>query len=241
MTMDRPPMPPPRDRTLTDDADLRVRTAADPPAPATDEARAPVAPLLVLAVGNPSRGDDALGPRLLDALHAAGADLDGQVELLGDFQLQIEHVLDLRGRRAVLFVDAARPARPDAYDAHDAHDGHDGHDGRDGRDALVGGDRGDGAACPGPEPCPSGLTLQRLRPAATLPVLSHALEPAAVLHVAARLGEPMPPAWLLAIEGERFELGADLSAVARTRLRQAVAQAGQWITGQLERQARPHA
>jgi Ni,Fe-hydrogenase maturation factor len=232
MTMDRPPMPPPRDRTLTEDAGLRVRTAADQPAPATDEARAPVAPLLVLAVGNPSRGDDALGPRLLDALHAAGADLDGQVELLGDFQLQIEHVLDLRGRRAVLFVDAARPARPDAYDSYGGHDG---------RDALVGGDRGDGAACPGPEPCPSGLTLQRLRPAATLPVLSHALEPAAVLHVAARLGEPMPPAWLLAIEGERFDLGADLSAVARTRLQQAVAQAGQWITGQLERQARPHA
>ncbi|MGA1286291.1 MAG: hypothetical protein ACO3ZK_02215 [Rubrivivax sp.] len=214
---------------MTEDADLRMRTAADLPAPATDEARVPVAPLLVLAVGNPSRGDDALGPRLLDALHAAGADLDGQVELLGDFQLQIEHVLDLRGRRAVLFVDAARPARPDARE------------GLDGGDALAGDDRGDGAACPGPEPCPSGLTLQRLRPATTLPVLSHALEPAAVLHVAARLGEPMPPAWLLAIEGERFELGADLSAAARTRLRQAVAQAGQWITGQLERQARPHA
>lgn len=232
MTMDRPPMPPPRDRTLTEDAGSRVRTAADLPAPDTNGARAPVAPLLVLAVGNPSRGDDALGPRLLDALHAAGADLDGQVELLGDFQLQIEHVLDLRGRRAVLFVDAARPARPDARE---------GHDGLDGGDALAGDDRSDGAAGPGPEPCPSGLTLQRLKPAATLPVLSHALEPAAVLHVAARLGEPMPPAWLLAIEGERFELGADLSAVARTRLRQAVAQAGQWITGQLERQARPHA
>jgi len=235
MTMDRPPMPPPRDRTLTEDAGSRVRTAADLPAPDTNGARAPVAPLLVLAVGNPSRGDDALGPRLLDALHAAGADLDGQVELLGDFQLQIEHVLDLRGRRAVLFVDAARPARPDA------REGHDGLDGLDGGDALAGDDRSDGAAGPGPEPCPSGLTLQRLKPAATLPVLSHALEPAAVLHVAARLGEPMPPAWLLAIEGERFELGADLSAVARTRLRQAVAQAGQWITGQLERQARPHA
>ena len=85
MTMDRPPMPHPplRDRTLTEDADVRVRTADDLPAPAADAARAPVAPLLVLAVGNPSRGDDALGPRLLEALHAAGADLDGQVELLG--------------------------------------------------------------------------------------------------------------------------------------------------------------
>ena len=127
------------------------------------------------------------------------------------------------GVSAVDGSDAARPARPEA---------------RDGGD---GGDGGNGAACPGPEPCTSGLTLQRLRPATTLPVLSHAPDPAGVVHVAARLGEPMPPAWLLAIEGERFELGADLSAAARTRLRHAVAQAGQWINGQLEQQARPHA
>lgn len=71
--------------------------------------REPVAALLVLAVGNPSRGDDALGPALLDALHAQGADAVDDVELLTDFQLQVEHALDLQGRRAVLFVDAARP------------------------------------------------------------------------------------------------------------------------------------
>jgi hydrogenase maturation protease len=67
------------------------------------------APWLVLAVGNPSRGDDALGPALLDRLHAQGMDGGGEVELLTDFQLQVEHALDLQGRRAVLFVDAARP------------------------------------------------------------------------------------------------------------------------------------
>lgn len=67
------------------------------------------APLLILAVGNPSRGDDALGPLLLERLHAHGVDADGQVELLTDFQLQVEHTLDLLGRSAVLFVDAARP------------------------------------------------------------------------------------------------------------------------------------
>ena len=64
---------------------------------------------LVLAVGNPSRGDDALGPALLERLRAAGVDAAGDVELLTDFQLQVEHALDLRQRRAVLFVDAARP------------------------------------------------------------------------------------------------------------------------------------
>jgi hydrogenase maturation protease len=71
--------------------------------------REPVAAFLVLAVGNPSRGDDALGPALLDALQTLGADAAGDVELLTDFQLQVEHALDLQGRRAVLFVDAARP------------------------------------------------------------------------------------------------------------------------------------
>jgi hydrogenase maturation protease len=67
------------------------------------------APWLVLAVGNPSRGDDALGPALLERLHDAGVSSDGEVELLADFQLQVEHALDLQGRRGVLFVDAARP------------------------------------------------------------------------------------------------------------------------------------
>jgi len=68
-----------------------------------------IAPWLVLAVGNPSRGDDALGPALLQRLCDARVDADGEVELLGDFQLQVEHALDLHGRNAVLFVDAARP------------------------------------------------------------------------------------------------------------------------------------
>ncbi|MCI1192174.1 hydrogenase maturation protease [Calidifontimicrobium sp. SYSU G02091] len=71
------------------------------------------APLLIVAVGNPSRGDDALGPALVERLRAAGVDADGTVELLVDFQLQVEHALDLVGRRAVLFVDAARPGTVD--------------------------------------------------------------------------------------------------------------------------------
>lgn len=61
-------------------------------------------PTLILACGNPSRGDDALGPLLIDRL-AGAADLQG-VETLTDFQLQIEHVLDLDGRSLVIFVDA---------------------------------------------------------------------------------------------------------------------------------------
>ncbi|MBK6591617.1 MAG: hydrogenase maturation protease [Burkholderiales bacterium] len=67
------------------------------------------AALLVLAVGNPSRGDDALGPLLIECLQQLSLSALGDVELLTDFQLQIEHALDLDGRQAVLFVDAARP------------------------------------------------------------------------------------------------------------------------------------
>lgn len=70
---------------------------------------AQVAPLLVLAWGNPSRGDDALGPLLAERLLALAeaAAWAGRVEVLTDFQLQVEHALDLVGRERILFVDAA--------------------------------------------------------------------------------------------------------------------------------------
>jgi len=70
---------------------------------------AAVAPLLVLGWGNPSRGDDALGPLFVERLmqHAQDALPPGSVECLTDFQLQIEHALDLVGRKRVLLVDAS--------------------------------------------------------------------------------------------------------------------------------------
>jgi hydrogenase maturation protease len=60
-------------------------------------------PVLVIAVGNPSRGDDALGPELAARLEAAA--LPG-VEVITEFQLQVENSLDLVGRERVVFVDA---------------------------------------------------------------------------------------------------------------------------------------
>lgn len=68
-----------------------------------------VAPVLVFAWGNPSRGDDAIGPYLLELLDSR--DLPG-VELLTDFQLQIEHVVDLERRACVVFIDASISAMP---------------------------------------------------------------------------------------------------------------------------------
>jgi len=61
------------------------------------------APVLVLAVGNPSRGDDAIGVELAVRLEAAA--LPG-VEVVNEFQLQVENALDLVGRERVIFLDA---------------------------------------------------------------------------------------------------------------------------------------
>lgn len=69
-----------------------------------------MADILIFGYGNPSRGDDALGPLLLErldrALDEATRQAVGGIEFLTDFQLQVEHALDLVDRRLVLFVDA---------------------------------------------------------------------------------------------------------------------------------------
>jgi hydrogenase maturation protease len=141
------------------------------------ERPAPVAPTLVIGIGNPSRGDDALGPRLVERLEAMA--LPG-VECLTDFQLQVEHALDLAGRMRVVFVDATV----------------------DGNDAF---------------------SLQPIAPARDASFTTHALSPAAVLDTWVALdGGPLPDARVLAIRGERFELGSPLSRTAESNLEAAL-------------------
>lgn len=143
---------------------------------------------LIVAVGNPSRGDDALGPKLLEALRALDVERGGRVELLEEFQLQVEHVLDLVGREGVLFVDASNA------------------------------------------PVPGGAALTRIAPRHGQPPASHALPPDALLGVFEQVqGVPAPPAWLLAVQGTCFELGAALSAPARQHLDAALRLARDWI------------
>jgi hydrogenase maturation protease len=89
----------------------------------------PPPPLLVLGWGNLSRGDDALGPLFVAALRDRLSD-HASIEFLDDYQLQIEHALDLVGRRQVLFVDASltcatpfeahtvQPRRDTSYTSH---------------------------------------------------------------------------------------------------------------------------
>jgi len=61
--------------------------------------------VLVLGYGNLSRGDDALGPLMLEYIEA-NCSFEG-LELITDFQLQIEYALDLENRDLVLFIDAS--------------------------------------------------------------------------------------------------------------------------------------
>lgn len=65
------------------------------------------APILVFGWGNPSRGDDALGPMFVERIAALALP---EIETLSDYQLRIEHALDLANRERILFVDASMTA-----------------------------------------------------------------------------------------------------------------------------------
>ncbi len=150
------------------------------------------APTLIFGWGNPSRGDDALGPLFVEHFTALAARHPewGEVECLTDFQLQVEHALDLQGRQRVLFVDASLDT---------------------------------------PAPC----SLTRVEAARDASFTTHAMSPQAVLKVYADIDEgEAPPCWLLAIRGERFELGEELSDVARQSLQAALQLAADWIDGE---------
>lgn len=60
-------------------------------------------PTLVFTWGNPSRGDDAIGPEIYRLLSVK---IHDEADILTDFQLQIEHAQDLLQRQQVIFVDA---------------------------------------------------------------------------------------------------------------------------------------
>jgi hydrogenase maturation protease len=60
--------------------------------------------LIVFAWGNESRGDDGIGPAFAGYLHDLA---DPRIEIVEDFQLNIEHVTDFRGQTPLLFVDAS--------------------------------------------------------------------------------------------------------------------------------------
>ena len=140
------------------------------------------APLVVFAVGNPSRGDDAIGPvicgRLAEWLE--NEELTERVELIEDFQLNIEHALDLLGRELALFIDAG-------------------------------------------ENTPAPFVFGQIYPSTATAHSTHALPPETVLQVYRQTeGSEPPPAFVLCIRGERFDLGEGLSPTAQGRLGEAM-------------------
>ena len=129
--------------------------------------------LVVFGWGNVARGDDAAGPLLLARI--AEAQWPDSI-LIEDYQLQIEHALDLEGADLALFLDAGRDTR---------------------------------------EP----FSFAEIFPGQGLTPLSHALAPESVLSIFERtLGRRAPPAFLLCVRGENFDLGAGLSAEGAARL-----------------------
>lgn len=61
--------------------------------------------LVVFGWGNASRGDDGIGPLLLARIAEARWP---EATLIEDFQLQLEHALDLQGADLALFLDAGK-------------------------------------------------------------------------------------------------------------------------------------
>ncbi len=105
-----------------------------------------------------------------------------QVEVLCDFQWQVENALDIEGRELVVFVDA-------------------------------------GIGTPTP------FELREITPGGRLLHTSHALAPEAVLATYVQVtGKTAPPALLLCVRGESFELGDALTPAANAHLEAAWAQ-----------------
>ena len=152
---------------------------------------APVAPLLVFGWGNLSRGDDALGPLFVERLRATlppGAD----VAFLDDYQLQVEHALDLVGRQRVLFVDASLS-------------------------------------------CGAPFEVTPVQAQQDASFTTHAMSPQALLQVYRELqGEAPPLCTLLAIRGDRFELGEAPTAAALSHLSAALQWGEAWLRAPVE-------
>jgi hydrogenase maturation protease len=147
--------------------------------------------VLVFTYGNPSRGDDAIGPEFARRLedHCFGLIDDKKLEVQTDFQLQIEHVLDLVGRRKVFFVDASAPGS-------------------------------------------TPFSITKVHAARDASFTTHQLSPAALLHTWDEVVRgPRPECWVVAIEGEEFELGAPLSDAAEANLTAALAAVQRMLTG----------
>jgi hydrogenase maturation protease len=129
--------------------------------------------LVIFGWGNVARGDDGLGPLLLARIAEASWE---NATLIEDFQLQIEHALDLQEADLALFIDAGKDT-------------------------------------------PAPFSFGEIFPQDGLTHTTHALSPASVLAIYRKVtGKTPPPAFLLCVRGESFELGETLSVDGVARL-----------------------
>jgi len=132
--------------------------------------------LVVFAWGNETRGDDALGPRLAARIASAGW---AHITLIEDYQLQIEHSLDLVGQDIALFIDAGQGT-------------------------------------------PAPFVFAQTAPRRAIGHTSHGVGPEAVLEAYRQvMHDDPPPAFVLCVSGESFELGEGLSELAQEHLAKA--------------------
>ncbi len=68
--------------------------------------------VVIIAVGNASRGDDGVGPEFLHRLREHPVAENWWLTLVEDTEFQIEHALDLQINDLVVFVDASETAVP---------------------------------------------------------------------------------------------------------------------------------
>jgi hydrogenase maturation protease len=135
-------------------------------------------PILVFAYGNISRGDDALAPLLIE--HLQSEDIDTAcghpVRYLTDYQIQVEHILDMQDCERVLLIDA-----------HQALD--------------------------------TPFTFEAVNPLLETNYTTHGMSPSTLLYTYEKtLGESPPSSYLLALRGQEFELGSELSYSAKNDL-----------------------
>ena len=136
--------------------------------------------ILLLGYGNPGRGDDALGPALVEQFQQSKQSKSSQTCFQSDIQLVVEHVTDLKGYDPIVFVDA---------------------------DAS----------------CDEPFYFSAIHAQKDESYTSHALTPAALLHVYQQVYQcDAPAAFLLRIRGYNFALGDSLSNQATHNLNAAI-------------------
>lgn len=166
----------------------------------------------IFCFGNSARGDDAAGEIVHQWLNTMLELNDPpfnqhQITLLYDFQLQPEHIYDLEQSELNVFIDCQHP--PNQHDHTD--------------DPPHGNPQDNPHDNPHDNPQDNiGVRWQPLQPAGQTTYSTHNLNPESLLYLYEKcLEKEAPPCFMLAIEGQQFELGSQPSHLMRANIEQA--------------------